>query len=81
MSLTILQVAIGGAAGAVLRYLTGVAALRVFGVGFPWGTLTVNVVGSFAMGLLAIWLSGGRLNPLLMTALIAGMALAKGIAS
>lgn len=49
----VLLVAAGGAAGAVMRYLTGMGALRLFGPGWPWGTLTVNVVGGFAMGLLA----------------------------
>ena len=72
MSLTLVQVAIGGAVGAVLRYLTGMAALRLLGTAFPWGTLTVNVVGSFAMGVLAIWLSGGRLSPFLMTGVLGG---------
>ncbi len=72
MSLTLLQVAIGGAIGAVLRYMTGLAALRMFGAAFPVGTLSVNVVGSFAMGILAIWLSGGRFSPLLMTGLLGG---------
>ena len=43
-------VAIGGAIGASLRHLVNLAALRVVGAGFPWGTLAVNVVGSFAMG-------------------------------
>lgn len=43
-------VAAGGAVGAALRHLTGMAMLRLMGAGFPWGTLTVNLVGSFAMG-------------------------------
>ena len=43
-------VAAGGAVGASLRHLTGLAAMRLLGVNFPWGTLAVNVVGSFAMG-------------------------------
>lgn len=43
-------VALGGAVGASLRHLAGIAALRLLGPGFPWGTLAVNVVGSFAMG-------------------------------
>ena len=42
----------GGAIGAAGRFLVGAAALRFFGFGFPWGTLIVNVLGSFAMGLL-----------------------------
>jgi CrcB protein len=43
-------VAAGGALGAALRHLTGIAMLRLMGAGFPWGTLAVNVVGSFLMG-------------------------------
>lgn len=43
-------VAIGGAVGASLRHLVNLAALRVVGAGFPWGTFAVNVVGSLAMG-------------------------------
>ncbi len=46
MMLTLSQVALGGALGAVARFLTGLA------VAFPYGTLTVNVAGSFAIGLL-----------------------------
>jgi CrcB protein len=51
--INVLLVALGGAFGSVLRYLVGVWTVRMFGVSFPWGTLTVNVVGSFAIGLLA----------------------------
>ncbi|MGD1878463.1 MAG: fluoride efflux transporter CrcB [Kiloniellaceae bacterium] len=45
-------VAFGGALGAVGRYLAVSQVARWFDHGFPYGTLTVNVVGSFAMGLL-----------------------------
>jgi CrcB protein len=48
----VLAVAAGGACGAVARYLVMVQAARWFGVDFPWGTLAVNVVGSFLMGVL-----------------------------
>ncbi|WP_181707423.1 fluoride efflux transporter CrcB [Chthonobacter rhizosphaerae] len=48
----LLVVAVGGAAGSVCRYAVTLAAARVLGPGFPWGTLVVNVVGSAAMGLL-----------------------------
>lgn len=48
----ILLVALGGAFGSVCRYLVGLASIRLWGVGFPWGTLVVNVAGSFAMGVL-----------------------------
>lgn len=47
----ILFVAIGGSAGALARYGIGIAAARLLGRGFPWGTLAVNVVGCFVMGL------------------------------
>jgi len=46
----VLWVAAGGALGSVARYLCGEAALRLAGTGFPWGTLFVNVAGSFAIG-------------------------------
>ena len=49
----ILLVAIGGALGSVARYLTGLVATRWFGPGYPWGTLTVNVVGGLAIGIFA----------------------------
>lgn len=47
-----LAIAAGGAFGAVGRHLVGAAALRLFGSGFPVGTVTVNIVGSFLMGAL-----------------------------
>ncbi|MBV2184220.1 MAG: fluoride efflux transporter CrcB [Rhizobium sp.] len=49
----VLLVALGGAFGSVCRYLVGLGALRLMGPSFPWGTLTVNVAGSFAIGVLA----------------------------
>jgi CrcB protein len=52
----LLLVAAGGAIGASLRHLSGMAAVRLFGTGFPWGTLFVNVFGSFLMGLFIAWM-------------------------
>jgi CrcB protein len=46
----ILIVAAGGAVGSVTRHLVGTASLRLFGAGFPVGTMVVNIVGSFLMG-------------------------------
>ncbi len=46
-----LLVAVGGALGSLLRWSVGVAALRWLGAGFPYGTLIVNVAGSFLMGI------------------------------
>lgn len=71
----ILQVALGGALGASARYVTGIAAVRLLGKGFPWGTLTVNILGSFLMGVLVVallHLSANRFAPLLMTGLLGG---------
>ncbi|SFD10718.1 fluoride efflux transporter CrcB [Tropicimonas isoalkanivorans] len=75
MIFTVLQVALGGAIGASCRYLTNVAMKALFGIGFPWGTLTVNIVGSFLMGALVVVLErkgGNHLTPLLMTGLLGG---------
>lgn len=56
-----LYVALGGGAGAWLRYLVGRAWTGAIGPAqagaFPFATLSVNVAGSFAMGLLAGWLA------------------------
>lgn len=70
----IFQVALGGAIGASLRYMTGLMMARLLGKGFPWGTLTVNIVGSFLMGVLVVVLAqtGNRYAPLLMTGLLGG---------
>lgn len=48
----ILAIALGGAVGAVGRYLAMSAVGHWMGHGFPWGTLAVNVAGSAAMGVL-----------------------------
>ncbi|WP_172299140.1 fluoride efflux transporter CrcB [Pseudoruegeria sp. HB172150] len=75
MFYTLIQVALGGAIGASGRYLTGVATVRIFGHGFPWGTLTVNVIGSFIMGVIVVLLgefSANRLAPFLMTGVLGG---------
>ncbi len=52
----ILAIAAGGAVGALLRYWTSTAVHSRFGAAFPYGTLTVNVIGSLLMGFLYIWL-------------------------
>ena len=48
---------LGGGLGAASRHGVNIAAARVFGVGFPWGTIIVNVAGSLAMGLIVAWLA------------------------
>src|SRR5262245_2521974 len=46
-------IAIGGALGSVARYWCAAVAARLFGETFPWGTLIVNIVGSFIIGFFA----------------------------
>jgi CrcB protein len=46
----ILAVAAGGALGSVARYLVGIGSGNLFGTDFPWGTLIINVTGSFLIG-------------------------------
>lgn len=75
MMTTLVQVALGGALGASARYLTNTAVMRWIGPGFPYGTLLVNVVGSFLMGVLVVVLAqkgGSKLAPFLMTGLLGG---------
>ena len=50
---SIAAVALGGAFGSVVRYLVSIYAGRMFGTGFPWGTLFINVSASFILGALA----------------------------
>ena len=49
-------VALGGAIGASARHGLGLAMLRLFGPGFPVGTLLANIIGGLLMGLLMGWL-------------------------
>lgn len=67
--MTIFYVAIGGAIGAVLRYLV------VASLAFPLGTLAVNVIGSFLIGLAAFSLASKGLDrflPLIVTGILGG---------
>lgn len=50
----VLAIAAGGALGAVLRYWTSIGVHRALGREFPYGTLTVNVIGSLLIGLLTV---------------------------
>lgn len=52
-------VAIGGAFGACSRYIVSELLVTLLGTGFPYGTLTVNGIGSFLMGLLSAALAFG----------------------
>lgn len=74
--MTVLWVALGGAIGASLRYAVVKAALRFAGPGFPWGTLAVNVAGSFLMGIAAAMLleraGGAKWAPFVLTGIFGG---------
>ena len=63
----LLLIALGGAAGSVLRYL--VSSLNTL---FPWGTFTVNILGSLLIGLLVGLVSKGMLSPELKLLLVTG---------
>jgi len=60
-----LVIAVGGSIGAILRYLTGVYSARLFGTWLPYGTLIVNIVGSFILSFFMIlFLEKLSLDPL-----------------
>ncbi|MAS86451.1 MAG: fluoride efflux transporter CrcB [Micavibrio sp.] len=55
--LNILMIALGAALGGVLRHFATLGITRIMGTDFPYGTIAVNVAGSFLMGVLIVWLS------------------------
>ncbi len=73
---TVTLVALGGAIGAALRYLAGLGIVRMFGAGeFPVAIITVNVIGSFLMGVFVVAAAQrglDHLSPLVMTGLLGG---------
>ena len=75
MLITTLQVALGGAIGAALRFLTGVGILRLIGPGFPIAVMGVNTFGSFVMGLFVVLATQRgivQLSPFVMVGLLGG---------
>ncbi|TPM11440.1 fluoride efflux transporter CrcB [Mesorhizobium sp. B2-3-11] len=61
----LLLVMVGGGIGAGIRHLTSMGALRLVGPNYPWGTMAINIIGSFAMGLfIAILARRGGSNEL-----------------
>ena len=75
---TLSLVALGGAIGASLRWLTGVALLRALGPSdFPLAIITVNVIGSFLMGVFVVAAAHRgltHLSPFVMTGVLGGFA-------
>ena len=61
--MTLLVVGLGGAIGAVARYLTIVWLQDLTGGLFPWGTMLVNVAGSLALGFAMVWVQSAAPSP------------------
>lgn len=76
MLITLSLVALGGAIGAALRFLSGVVFMRLTGpTEFPMAVLTINVLGSFLMGVFVIVAAQRGLthySPFVMTGLLGG---------
>lgn len=71
--MTTLAVAIGGALGAVTRYVLAVRLYNQLGIAFPWGTLAVNVAGSLMLGVIIALVDERDLfSPELRTAITVG---------
>lgn len=71
----LLMVAAGGALGSVGRWLlaeTVDARLAVMWPGFPWGTLLVNVLGCFAIGVVSLWADQPWVKHLVMCGILGG---------
>lgn len=64
---------LGGSLGAIARFIVSTTINEKIAGNFPYGTLTVNVLGSFIMGFLAMWLvENFGLNPLARLAIFVG---------
>ncbi|MBT9288078.1 fluoride efflux transporter CrcB [Prosthecodimorpha staleyi] len=78
--LHIALVFVGGGLGSGLRYAVNLALVARFGPHYPWGTFTVNVIGSAVMGIFAAWIlarwtpeaGGTELRLFLMTGMLGG---------
>jgi CrcB protein len=73
----VLLIGLGAAAGANLRYALSLWAARQWGAAFPYGTLLINVSGSFAIGVVMVLLTtrfntGDTWRLLLVTGLLGG---------
>ncbi len=69
----IFAIMLGGAMGAAMRYLVSNGIYALLGREFPYGTLAVNVLGSFLMGVLTVLLiERGEIDPLIKLAILVG---------
>lgn len=70
--MTAIWVAIAGALGCLARYGVGQVGQRLLGDRFPWGTLAVNLAGSFAIGAVMALAETRQLDPRVRVAVVAG---------
>ncbi|MCB8923918.1 MAG: fluoride efflux transporter CrcB [Ardenticatenaceae bacterium] len=71
-NLRLLAIAAGGAAGALLRYTVSGLAYTIFGEDFPWGTLSVNLIGCLLIGFLWQTFENSTLSPQLRALIFVG---------
>ena len=73
----VISIAVGGAIGALGRYVISSQVTHLLGPGFPWGILIVNVLGCFAMGVIAelaalTWNMSPEMRAFLTTGILGG---------
>src|SRR5262245_55493077 len=75
-SLAFLLIFVGGGFGSMMRSGVNLAGAALFGVNFPYGTMIVNITGSFTIGIIAGWFAlrghGGQMMSLFLTTGILG---------
>lgn len=79
--LTFLVVAVAGGLGAGARYLVDLAVTARVGARFPWGTLVINVTGSFALGVLTGAVSDAAVLAVIGTGLLGGFTTFSSVAA
>ena len=68
----ILLVVMGGALGSLGRFGVGLLCAKLFGADYPWGTLSVNIIGGFAMGMVFAYFADNRPMTLLLATGVLG---------
>ncbi|UIN30838.1 fluoride efflux transporter FluC [Microbacterium binotii] len=79
--LVFLIVVVAGGVGAGARYVVDLAVTTLVGARFPWGTLVINVTGSFALGLLTGAVSDAALLAVAGTGLLGGFTTFSSVAA
>ncbi|HTQ04931.1 MAG TPA: CrcB family protein [Polyangiaceae bacterium] len=70
----LILIGVAGGAGTLARYGVATLAQRLFGAGFPWGTVCVNLIGAFLFGLVfTLWRERGTLDPEAASILLIGV--------